>query len=230
MQEASTVNLNVNMRDTDEIIAYLISFVVAITIHECMHAWSAYTLGDSTSRNQGRITLNPVMHFDPIGFLGMVMISIGIPFIGWGKPVPVQPGNFRGRWARHRGQGMALVAFAGPLSNVAQALLMAIPYQLIARGQWEASDSISMFVTTFIWVNILLASFNMIPVPPLDGYRILSGILPSFWRPILAPIEQYGFMILLLLLFVGGNLGDSIINGIMLPVRTLLIDAVNLGL
>lgn len=224
------MNFNVNTRDTDEIIAYLLSFVIAISIHECMHAWSANRLGDATSRNQGRITLNPIMHFDPIGFLGMVMISIGIPFIGWGKPVPVQPGNFRGRWARHRGQGMALVAFAGPLSNVAQALLMAIPYQLIARGTWDASDSISMFVTTFIWVNILLASFNMIPVPPLDGYRILSGILPSFWRPILAPIEQYGFMILLLLLFLGGNLGDSLINGIMLPVRTLLIDAVNLGL
>jgi Zn-dependent protease len=224
------VNLNFNVRDTDQIIAYLASFVIAITIHEFMHAWTANRLGDATARNLGRITLNPIEHFDPFGFFGMVMISIGMPFIGWGKPVPVNPGGFRGRWARNRGQGMALVAFAGPLSNVAQALIMAIPYQLAVRGHIEINESVWLFMTSFITVNVLLASFNKIPVPPLDGYRILSGVLPSFWRPILAPLEQYGFMILLLLLFIGGSLGDSLINGIMMPVRTLLFDTINLGL
>ena len=107
------------------------------------------------------------------------MISIGCPFIGWGKPVPVNPGRFRGSFARHRGRGMALVAFAGPLSNVAQALLMAIPYQIIVRNNIEVSENLWLFIQIFIWVNVLLASFNMIPIPPLDGNKILTGILPG---------------------------------------------------
>jgi Zn-dependent protease len=224
------VNLNVNIREPEEIVAYLVSFVIAIAIHELMHAWTANRFGDRTAKDLGRITLNPVEHFDPIGFLGMAMISIGIPFIGWGKPVPVNPGRFTGRWARHRHQGMALVAFAGPLSNVALAILMAIPYQVIIRNNVDVNENVWLFITSFIWVNILLASFNMIPVPPLDGYRILSGILPDFWRPLLAPLEQYGFMILLLLLFIGGRLGDSLIGGIMQPVRDLVLEVVNIGL
>jgi Zn-dependent protease len=228
--EASTVNLSPNLRDPDQIIAFLLSFVIATTIHEFMHAWTAHKLGDNTARDLGRITLNPVEHFDPIGFFGMVMISIGFPFIGWGKPVPVNPSRFTHRYARHRKVGMALVALAGPLSNVAQALLMAIPYQLVARGHIELGPNVMLFVEIFIWVNILLASFNMIPVPPLDGYKILQGILPDFWRPILAPLEQYGFMILLLIFFIGGQLGDSIVGGIMDPVQQMLLDAVNTGL
>lgn len=224
------MNLNANIRDTDQIIAFLISFVVATTIHEFMHAWTAYKLGDNTARDLGRITLNPIAHLEPFGFFGMVMISIGYPFIGWGKPVPVNPSRFTHRYAQHRKVGMALVAFAGPLSNVAQALLMAIPYQLIQRGHIEVSESTSMFVTVFILVNVLLASFNMIPIPPLDGHKILMGILPDFWRPILAPLEQYGFMILMLIFFVGGQLGDSLVNGIMFPVRELILNVVNTGL
>jgi Zn-dependent protease len=224
------VNWNVSIREPEEIVAYLVSFVIAIAIHEMMHAWSANRLGDRTAKDLGRITLNPVEHFDPIGFLGMAMIAIGIPFLGWGKPVPVNPGRFTGRWARHRQQGMALVAFAGPLSNVALAILMAIPYQIVIRNNIDVNENVWLFITSFIWVNILLASFNMIPVPPLDGYRILTGILPNFWRPLLAPLEQYGFMILLLLLFIGGQLGDSLIGGIMQPVRDLLLDVVNIGL
>jgi Zn-dependent protease len=125
---------------------------------------------------------------------------------------------------------MALVAAAGPLSNVAQALIMAIPFQLVLRRDMVVDDTLWLFITTFIWVNILLASFNMIPVPPLDGHKILMGILPDFWRPILAPLEQYGFMILLLLFFIGGQFGDSLVGGIMFPVRSLILDLVEFGL
>ncbi len=224
------MNFSPNIRDTDEIIAFLVSFVIAISIHELMHAWSAYKLGDPTARDLGRITLNPVSHFEPFGFFGMVLISIGFPFIGWGKPVPVNPARFSGRFAHNRKAGMALVAFAGPLSNVAQALLMAIPYQLAVRGHIHVNDTAWMFINAFIIVNVLLASFNMIPIPPLDGHKILMGILPDFWRPVLAPLEQYGFLILLLLFFVGGRFGSSIVGGIMQPVRQLLFDAVSLGL
>jgi Zn-dependent protease len=160
----------------------------------------------------------------------MVMISIGFPFIGWGKPVPVNPSRFTHRFARHRKVGMALVAAAGPLSNVAQALVVAIPYQLIIRRDMVVSDTTWLFITSFITVNVLLASFNMIPIPPLDGHKILMGILPDFWRPIFAPLEQYGFMILLLIFFIGGQLGDSLVGGIMFPVRSLLYDMVQFGL
>jgi hypothetical protein len=121
-------------RPIEDVIAILISFVIAISIHEFMHAWTAHKLGDNTARGLGRITLNPVSHFEPFGFLGMVLIAFGYPFIGWGKPVPVQPGRFRGRWARNRKQGMLLVAAAGPLSNVAQALVAGAELQIVIRN------------------------------------------------------------------------------------------------
>jgi len=127
---------------------------------------------------------------------------------------------------------MALVAAAGPLSNVAQALAMAIPYQYIIRNdmQLNINATLWLFIQVYIVVNILLASFNMIPIPPLDGSRILQGILPDFWRPVLQPIEQYGFLVLMLLFFVGGQLGSDLVGGIMQPVRNVLMDAVNYGL
>lgn len=224
------MNLSPNLREPDQIIAFLVSFVVATAIHEFMHAWTAWKLGDPTARDLGRITLNPLAHFEPFGFFGMVMISIGFPFIGWGKPVPVQPARFTHAFARHRKRGLALVALAGPLSNVAQALVMAIPFQLWARGTIDLSEGALLFIESYIWVNILLASFNMIPIPPLDGHKILMGILPDFWRPILAPLEQYGFVILLLLIFIGGNLGGSLIGGILDPVQIALLDLVRIGL
>lgn len=207
------------IRSVDEIIAILISFIIAVTIHEFMHAWAAHKLGDNTARDLGRITLNPMSHFEPFGFIGMVLISLGFFFIGWGKPVPVQPGRFRGRWGGHRQAGMTLVAAAGPLSNIAQAFIVGIPYQLAILNGVDLGQ-LGFFLGWYISINILLAAFNMIPVPPLDGYRILTGILPPFWRPVLAPLEQYGFIILILLIFVGGRAGgDSIVGGMIDPVR-----------
>ena len=217
------------LRPVEDIIAILISFVIAVTIHEFMHAWTAQKLGDNTARDLGRITLNPVMHFEPIGFIGMVLIALGFPFIGWGKPVPVMPGRFRGTWAAHRQQGMLLVAAAGPLSNVAQAFIVALPFQLAMRNGVEMGQ-LRDFLSWFIQINILLAAFNMIPVPPLDGHKILMGLLPSFWTPILAPLERYGFMILILLLFIGGRVGGSIIGGMIDPVENTLIRVVFFGL
>jgi Zn-dependent protease len=217
------------IRPVEDIVAILISFVIAITIHELMHAWTARKLGDNTARDLGRITLNPMMHFEPIGFIGMVLIALGFPFIGWGKPVPVVPGRFRGTWAKHRQQGMLLVAAAGPLSNVAQAILVAIPYQIAIRNNVDMGQ-IGDVVFWFIRINVLLAAFNMIPVPPLDGHKILMGLLPSFWVPILAPLERYGFMILIILLFVGGQLGGSVIDGMIDPVENALYRVVFYGL
>jgi Zn-dependent protease len=216
-------------RPLEDVIAILISFVIAISIHEFMHAWTANKLGDNTARSLGRITLNPVSHFEPFGFIGMVLIAFGYPFIGWGKPVPVQPGRFRGRWAQNRKQGMLLVALAGPLSNVAQAIVAGAALQVVIRNNMDIGQLASL-LSWFVQINILLAAFNMIPVPPLDGYKILTGILPNFWTPILAPLERYGFMILILLLFLGGRDGDSMISGMIDPVQNLLTRIVYVGL
>lgn len=217
------------MRPVEDIIAILISFVIAVTIHEFMHAWTAHKLGDSTARDLGRITMNPIAHFEPFGFLGMVMISIGWFFIGWGKPVPVQPGRFKGRWARNRKHGMLLVTAAGPLSNIAQALVGGVALQIIIRNNIDIGE-FGNLLSWFVSINILLAAFNMIPIPPLDGYRVLTGILPNFWAPVLQPLERYGFMVLLLLLFLGGGAGDSVISGIIFPVQELLRSIVYVGL
>jgi Zn-dependent protease len=217
------------IRPLDDIIAILISFVIAVTIHEFMHAWTANRLGDPTARNLGRITLNPIAHFEPFGFLGMVMISIGWFFIGWGKPVPVQPGRFRGRWAKNRKQGMLLVTAAGPLSNVAQAIVGGAVLQIVIRNNIDLG-ALGNLLGWYVSINILLAAFNMIPVPPLDGYRILTSILPNFWAPVLAPLEQYGFMILLLFLFIGRGVGGSLISDMIDPVQNLLTRIVYVGL
>ncbi len=210
-----------NAREPDEILATLIAFVVAISIHEFMHAWTAWRLGDDTAARLGRITLNPVVHFDPIGFLGLALIAFGFWGFGWGKPVPVNTYRLRRLGPLGQKGSMALIAFAGPLSNVAQAAVVAIPLRLSGQSLDDFGRG-GVFIGSYIGVNVVLAAFNMIPVPPLDGYKILTGILPNFWYPVLAPLERYGFMILLLLIFLGGAIGGSIVSGMISPVANLL--------
>lgn len=205
----------------DVIFAMFSSFIIATTIHEFMHAWTARALGDDTSERLGRITLNPAMHFESFGLIGMFLISIGFGFIGWGKPVPVNPSRLR--VLRGRGQlGLGIVALAGPVSNVVQAGVAASVLRL-ASVSGTNLGGFDFYLRWFVFVNILLASFNMIPIPPLDGHKILMAILPNFWYPVLAPLERYGFMILLLLLFIGGTAGSSIIFGMISPVQNLLL-------
>lgn len=218
-----------SIRPLDDILAILFSFVVATAIHEFMHAWTAFKLGDTTARDQGRITLNPVAHFEPFGFFGMLMISIGYPFIGWGKPVPVAPWKMTKLPRSDRRRGMALVALAGPASNVVQAGIAAIVIQIAVRNGIDLGQ-VGFVLNWFVTINILLAAFNMIPIPPLDGFNILVGILPEFWGPVLAPIGRYGFLILILLFFVGGQLGGSIVDSLINPVRTTLTDIMYRGL
>jgi len=207
-------------RTTEDIVAYLAAFIIATAIHEFMHAYVALKLGDDTAQRLGRITLNPIAHFDPFGFFGMVMVAIGYPFVGWGKPVPVNPGRFTGKRIP-RQRGLAVVALAGPVSNVVQALLVAIPLRLSGR-ELDASSGIDRFLAIYVSVNLLLAAFNMIPVPPLDGSKVLLGLVPRFWAPVLEPLERYGFIILMALLFIGGSVGDAIVSGMIDPVYSLL--------
>ena len=199
--------------DSQTILATLVAFVLAITVHEFAHAWTALRLGDDTAARHGRVTLNPLAHLDPIGSIGLLMIVFLGFGIGWGRPVPVNPNRLR--WG-HR--GMALTALAGPLSNVIIAFAFALPYRF---GLPAAPEPVTLFVQRLILVNLLLAAFNLIPIPPLDGLKILLGLLPAFWYPILAPLERYGVGILLVLI-VFGSLGGSILAAMYLPVYRLL--------
>ncbi|HKG29314.1 MAG TPA: site-2 protease family protein [Thermomicrobiales bacterium] len=214
--------------DPQKFVSIIVTFVIAITVHEFMHAWTAWKLGDDTARLLGRVSLNPVVHFDPVGAMLFVLIALGLPGIAWGKPVPVNDFRLRpaGRLGRHG--SMALVSFAGPLSNVVLGA--------IAAGIWRLSTSAGVrlgeaeqFLQIFVIVNFSLAAFNMIPLPPLDGSRILVALLPAFWRPVLAPLERYGVPILILLLISGSflnlgiNIGSEIIRGITDPMLALLL-------
>ncbi len=208
-----------------EILARAAVFIIAITIHEFMHAWSANKLGDPTARDQGRITLNPAAHFDPIGFLFGLLLIFGLAPIAWGKPVPVNPYRLRGGR-----RGMAVVAAAGPLSNLALAVVVPLLLLVVARLLLPAlaeSDPVSnrqvgsffdTLLSTVIAWNVALFAFNLIPIPPLDGFNILMGIVPDYWVPKLQPLYQYGFMILIFAMFLPAPDGGRLLDLILSPV------------
>ncbi|MGH2613699.1 MAG: site-2 protease family protein [Thermomicrobiales bacterium] len=209
--------------DPQFVVTVIVTFIIAITVHEFMHAWTAWMLGDDTARLLGRISLNPAVHFDPVGALMFVLIALGFPALAWGRPVPVNDSRLRpvGRFGR---QGsMALVSLAGPLSNVVLGAVAAGTLRFSAYSGASLGAAIDGFLQIFMWVNFSLAAFNMIPLPPLDGSRILMALLPPFWRPVLAPLERYGIAILFLLILLGGAVAGSVIGAIVNPVRDLLL-------
>ena len=184
--------------DAPTIIARMVVLLLAFTIHELAHAVSADYLGDPTPRRMGRITLNPISHLDPIGTLLLLVSGFG-----WAKPVMVQPFNLRG----NPRTSMALVAAAGPLSNIIMAILFVIPVRLNMVGlQFQSGGGIlpsfEFLLFQLIWINIILALFNLLPIAPLDGSKILMGILPADLGAQLRWLEQYGFIILLVLVFL----------------------------
>lgn len=182
---------------------WLLPVIFAITVHEVAHGWVAKKYGDKTAWMLGRLTLNPLKHVDPVGTLIIpgILLLTGTGFIfGWAKPVPVDARNFKS--PRH---DMAMVALAGPVAN----LLMAIGWALVARlGVMVNIEYVSMPLiysgVAGISINLVLALINLLPIPPLDGSRILTGILPSRWAWYYNRLERYGFIILLLLLVSGG--------------------------
>jgi Zn-dependent protease len=183
------------------ILVWILPVVFAITVHEVAHGWVAKKYGDNTADMQGRLTLNPIKHIDILGTIiipGLLLIT-GTGFIfGWAKPVPVDPRNFK-----NPRSDMAVVALAGPVSN----LLMAVFWALIARvgvmiGAGTESISLPLIYTGVagISINLVLALINLLPIPPLDGSRILTGLLPSEWAWRYNQLERFGFIILLVLL------------------------------
>lgn len=199
--------------------------LVSLTVHEAAHAWTADRLGDPTARVLGRVSLNPIVHIDLVGTVLLPLIAIvsHLPLIGWAKPVPVNTRNLR-----NPRRGFVLVAAAGPLSNLAQALVAAILFRVLivalpAGGSMDPALANAIVETCFlaVQINLLLAFFNLIPVPPLDGGNVLAGLLPVRAAVAFAQVRRYGFLVLYALLLTGA-LGAMIAPPTNLFMRLLL--------
>lgn len=187
-----------NLTLFQRILVWILPVVLAITVHEVAHGWVAKKYGDNTAFMLGRLTLNPIKHIDLVGTIiipGLLLIT-GTSFIfGWAKPVPVDPRYFKNPRA-----DMAMVALAGPVSN----LLMAIGWALVMRAGYTIGSSAELMIYTGfagIQINLVLAILNILPIPPLDGSRIMSWLLPDKLAWKYNQLERYGFIILLILLW-----------------------------
>ena len=195
----------------------LVAVFAAIVFHEVSHGYVAYRLGDPTPKVRGRLTLNPLAHVDLIGtiLVPLALVVMGSRFLfGWAKPVPINPNYFRKPF-----KGMLYVAIAGPATNLILALvtagagrltLGAIPDSLLFYGKTFGAhllQAIFYLLGFFVIINIVLAVFNMIPIPPLDGSRVLTYFLPPEGKRIMLTLERYGFLILLALILLGGISG-----------------------
>lgn len=197
-----------------QLVIYMVVLLLAISAHEAAHAWMSYRFGDDTARLLGRITLNPVAHTDPIGTLlipivGFVLGSMGgpvarIPLIGWGKPTPVNPL----RW-HNKDLANIMVSLAGIFANLLIAIIAFTIFKVLLMTHWIALTPESfqephvIFLELLLTMNVSLAIFNLLPFPPLDGSKILYSILPASAHGFLSVLEQYGFMILLVLMYMG---------------------------
>lgn len=193
--------------DPAAIVGVLVALLVGLTFHEFSHAFVADQMGDHRPRALGRVSLNPINHIDPMGAIMLVLVGFG-----WAKPVPVNPVALRpGRRA------MSVVAAAGPIANVVVALAAAVVFRLLdALGAPEFAVGVAFYTVVF---NFVLAIFNLIPIPPLDGGRIAVGLLPFRPAQALASVERYG-MLILIVLFMFDPLG--IIRGVIYPLMNLL--------
>lgn len=190
--------------------------LLALTAHEYAHAWTANKLGDPTARAQGRLTMNPLVHLDPVGTLALLFFRFG-----WAKPVPVNHLYFD-----HPRRGLMWVALAGPLTNLGLAAASALVRRIIGvlradPGLFWLIEPLHFMLVASVELNVILAIFNIIPIPPLDGSRVLSGLLPPRQAATYASLEPYG-MVLLILLIVSGAVGMVMAPPINLLIRLLL--------
>ena len=193
--------------DLTQVLILLAVLIASLSVHEAAHAYAADRLGDPTARQLGRLSLNPAVHVDPIGTLLFPLIAFmtGFPLIGWAKPVPVDP-----RYLRHPKRDFAVIAAAGPISNLVIALVAAVALEVVRSfavpgdiaGLAVARPAIQI-LRLFVLLNVLLAVFNMIPVPPLDGGNVLLGVLPRRPAHVVEQLRPYGFLILYALMLTG---------------------------
>jgi Zn-dependent protease len=186
-----------------------ISFIVllfSLTVHEMAHAWTADRLGDPTARLLGRVSLNPIVHADPIGTIVFPLVSLvsGAMLIGWAKPVPVTL-----RYLHHPRRDYMIVAAAGPVSNLILAVFAAVVLAIVpvspqTLGESNVSVPIATLLTRLVNLNVLLAVFNMLPIPPLDGGNVLAGLLPPNLAVVFNKVRPYGFVLLYALILSNG--------------------------
>jgi Zn-dependent protease len=208
--------------DPATLFSRMIVLLIAFTIHEFAHAWTATQFGDDTPRLYGRLTLNPLAHLDPIGSL--VLLFAGF---GWAKPVPVNPYALR----RHSSSALMWVSLAGPLSNLLLAILAAIPFRVGLANIYEAYTvgarlfpTFPQFLVEFIQINLVLMLFNLIPLAPLDGEKVLEYFAPPNWVRTLDNLRPYGPMLLLVIVLVLPMFGIDLIGWIIgPPLQALLI-------
>lgn len=194
-----------NYMDILDVVVTLVILLFSAVVHEVMHGVVAEKLGDSTARDQGRITLNPIPHIDPFGsiLLPGFLLLVGSPIVfGAAKPVPVNFNNLRSPKL-----GMALVSLAGPLSNFALAILLAIPLMFnVLTGPVE-----DIWIKA-VFINLILGTFNLIPIPPLDGSKIIASLLPENAMLWILSMEQFGFILVIIFLYTG------MLDRILLPI------------
>ncbi len=213
----------------------MVVLLLAISAHEAAHAWMSNRFGDDTARLLGRITLNPAAHIDPIGTLlipiaGFVIGNIGgpvanIPLIGWGKPTPVNPL----RW-RHKDLANVMVSAAGIMANLFIAICAFTIFKVLLMTRAgnaipvSLQEPVTIFLNYLLMMNVSLAVFNLLPFPPLDGSKILETFLPASAQPILAVLEQHGYVILLILMYMG------VFRAIISPIMALVYYLLQLGM
>ena len=196
--------------------------LLALTAHELAHAWVADRLGDPTPRMLGRLTINPLKHLDPIGTLAIFLSGM----FGWAKPVPVNPANFK-----NPGKAMMWVALAGPVTNLCLAAIFAIIAKLLIMGVGAfvlrtspLLGPIYIMVNISIVLNVALGVFNMVPIPPLDGSKVLMNVLPYDRALAFSKLEPYGFIILMMLIFTG------ILHRVMGPIIDITVGLLTRGI
>jgi Zn-dependent protease len=188
------------------LVSRLLILAVALPVHEFAHAWTAEQLGDDTPRINGRLTLNPLAHLDVLGSLMLMLVGFG-----WARPVPVNPYAVR----RRTPAGLMLVSAAGPFANLLLAILAAVPFRaglLDPRGVTSGALSISEILLEFIFINLILLFFNLIPLAPLDGEKVAEYLLPRTGQEFLERIRPYGPIILMLLLVLGSVGGINLLG------------------
>jgi len=208
-----------------KLIIYMVVLLLAISAHEAAHAWMSYKFGDDTARLLGRITLNPLAHTDPIGTLlipivGFIVANMGGAFflIGWGKPTPVNPL----RW-RNKDLANIMVSIAGILANLLIAVIAFTIFKVLLMTRLGdaipncLNEPVRLFLFYLLVMNVSLAVFNLLPFPPLDGSKVLETFLPESMQPVLAVLEQYGYLILMVLMYMGvfGLIIGPVMDGVL---------------
>ena len=184
---------------TTQLVAFGI-VLVSLTVHEWAHAWTADRLGDPTARMLGRVSFNPVVHIDLLGTIVLPLLAIfsGLPILGWAKPVPVNISRLG-----HPKRDFMIVAAAGPASNIVQALMAAMLFRAFGGIEATGEFGVPQLMILAVQINVLLAVFNMLPIPPLDGGNVLAGLLPDRMAGLLYGLRAYGFIALYALMLTG---------------------------